>query len=51
MPGCRDQAVVVVADPTGERAEVCRWHWNDMLRASAGAIRAIALAGGQLELW
>jgi hypothetical protein len=49
--GCREAAVVVVADASGERATVCRWHWNDMLRASSGAIRAVALAPEQLALW
>ena len=51
VPGCRDDAVVVVADGSGDRATVCRRHWNDMLRASDGAIRAVALAPGQLDLW
>jgi len=51
VPGCRTAAFVVVADGSGERATACRWHWNDMLRASGGAIRAVALAPGQLELW
>ena len=50
-PGCRDNAVVVVTDATGDRALVCRWHWTDMLRASGGVIRAVALAPSQLELW
>jgi len=51
VPTCREAAVVVVADTSGERAAVCRRHWNDMLRASDGAIRAVALAPGQLDLW
>jgi hypothetical protein len=41
--GCREAIVVVDADASDERTTVCRWHWNDMLRASGGAIRAVAL--------
>lgn len=51
VPGCAETAVVVVSDGTGERALVCRGHWADMARASAGAIHAVALAPGQLALW
>jgi len=51
VAGCRDEAIVVAADPTGDRALVCRWHWQDMLRASGGVIRAVALAPAKLELW
>ena len=51
VTGCHHDAVVVVADESGDRAPVCRGHWADVLRASGGRIRAVALAPGQLELW
>jgi hypothetical protein len=46
-----EPAVVVVADASGERAAACRWHWNDMLRASGAVIRMVTLAPEQLALW
>jgi hypothetical protein len=52
VPQCPDTSVVVVTDAWGDRAAVCRWHWEDMPRAPrARAIWADALAPAQLELW
>ena len=51
VPHCPDSPVVVVTDASGDRAAVCRGHWEDMLRASCGDICAEALVPAQLELW
>ncbi len=51
VPHCPDSPVVVVTDASGDRATVCRWHWEDMRGASGGAIWAHVLAPSQLELW
>jgi hypothetical protein len=42
-----DQLAVVGADPAGDEAELCRWHWYDALEASRGLILAIHLAKDQ----
>jgi hypothetical protein len=40
---CPAAPVVMVADPQGDEAPMCREHWHEALRRSDGLIRAIRL--------
>jgi len=41
---CSDVAVVIVADPSGDQAALCRQHWVEAARRSHDLIKAVRLA-------
>ena len=43
LPECCEPADVIVSDPTGDEAPLCRDHWHEADRRSRGLIRAVRL--------